>query len=101
MADKDKRDKEFSERFPAPPPSTDLPEAPKIEVKLPPVGGKQAPGSVKPGAYRKVAIAATAASSFVTPILVLALGGVWLDKRLHTGGICAFIGAVLGFIVGV
>ena len=57
--------------------------------------------SVAPGSYRKVAIAATAASSFITPILVLGVGGWWLDQRFHTGGILAFVGAVIGFAAGI
>ena len=102
MAERVEREEEVPERFPAPPPPTAIPEAPKIDVKLPPVAGKQASGAVAPGAYRKVAIASTAASSFIAPILVLGVGGWWLDQRLHTSvGICAFIGTVLGFIVGV
>ncbi len=100
MAEKDESEKDIPERFPAPPPPTRIPDAPKIEVKLPPVAGKQAPGTVTPGSYQKVAIAATAASSFIAPIIVLGLGGWWLDQRFHIN-ICAFIGTVLGFIVGI
>jgi hypothetical protein len=101
MADKDERNDDFSKRFPAPPPSSDVPEAPKIEVKLPPREGRPQPGTVAPGGYQKLAVAATAASSFVGPILVLGVGGWWLDQRLHTNGTCAFIGTVVGFIAGI
>ena len=102
MAENDEREKDIPERFPAPPPPTTIPAAPKFEVKLPPVAGKNAPGTVAPGAYQKVAIAATAASAFIAPILALGVGGWWLDQRLHSSiGICAFIGTVLGFIVGI
>jgi len=79
----------------------DLPETPKIDVKLPALPHVQQRGSVAPGAYRKVAIAATAASSFISPILVLGVGGWWLDQRLHSGGLCAFAGTVIGFIAGI
>jgi hypothetical protein len=102
MAEKSEREEEIPERFPAPPPPAAMPEAPKIEVKLPPLPGKPTPGTVAPGAYTKVAVAATAASSFITPIVVLGVGGWWLDQRLHFGiSICAFIGTVLGFILGI
>ncbi len=102
MEEKDKRDQEIPERFPAPPPPTELPQAPRIDVKLPAPPGGPGAGRPAPGSYRKVAIAATAASSFIAPILVLGVGGWWLDQRLHTSvGICAFIGTVLGFIVGI
>ena len=78
-----------------------LPDAPKIDVKLPELPGAQQQGKVAPGAYRKVAIAATSASSFISPILVLGVGGWWLDQKLHSGGICAFVGTVIGFIAGI
>jgi hypothetical protein len=102
MADDGKRDKDLSKRFPAPPPSSELPEAPRIDVKLPPRQGTPQPGRVTPGAYQKLAVAATAATSFIAPIVVLGVGGWWLDQRLHSPiGICAFIGTVVGFIVGI
>jgi hypothetical protein len=102
MEDKERRDDDLAKRFPTPPPSSELPEAPRIEVKLPPRPGSQGAPGPKPGSYRKAAIAATAASTFVTPVLVLAVAGWLLDQRLHTKiGICAFVGTVLGFIVGV
>ena len=34
-------------------------------------------------------------------VLVLGVGGWWLDQRLHSGGICAFVGTVVGFIAGI
>ena len=81
--------------------AAELPEAPKIDVELPALPEIQRPGSPAPGAYRKVAIAATAASTFVSPILVMGVGGWWLDQRLHSGGIWAFAGTVIGFIAGI
>jgi F0F1-type ATP synthase assembly protein I len=102
MADRGGRDREDSERFPAPPSISDVPEAPKIDVKLPRVTGEAQPGSVTPGKYRKVAIATTAASSFVAPILVLGVGGYLLDQRMHnTMALFAFLGTVVGFGVGI
>jgi hypothetical protein len=95
MAEKNKGEQDRLNR------GLDLPEAPKINVKLPVLPDVPRPGSPAPGAYRKVAIAATAASSFISPILVLGVGGWWLDQRLHSGGICAFIGTVIGFIAGI
>ena len=102
MANGGKREDKISERFPAPPPSTDLPAAPKIDVKLPPRVDAPQAGRVAPGSYQKLAVAATAATSFIAPIVVLGVGGWWLDQRLHSPiGICAFVGVVLGFIVGI
>ena len=102
MADNGNQDDDLAGRFPRPPSEPEIPEAPKIDVKLPPREGRPTPGAVKPGAYRKVAIAATAASTFITPIIVLSLGGWWLDQRMHSStGIFAFLGALVGFVVGI
>ena len=101
MAKKDERD-DLAERFPAPPPSAELPDTPKFDVKLPPPLGQRSPGSVVPGSHYKLAVAATAASSFVAPIIVLGVAGWWLDQRIHNGvSVFAFVGTVLGFIVGI
>ena len=59
------------------------------------------PGSASPGKYQKLAVAATAATSFVAPVIVLGVAGWWLDQRLHTIGMCAFVGTVIGFVVGI
>ncbi len=102
MAENEDRGEGDADRFAAPIRSTDVPEPPKVAVQLPPRAGKPQPGTVAPGSYQKVAIAATAASSFIAPILVMGVGGWWLDQRLHTSiGICAFVGTVVGFIVGI
>jgi hypothetical protein len=102
MAEKDEREDDLAKRFPASPAPPEIPDAPKIEVKLPPRAGAPQPGTVAPGGYHKLAVAATAASTFVTPIIVLGVGGWWLDQRLHmTTALFAFIGTVLGFIAGV
>jgi F0F1-type ATP synthase assembly protein I len=100
MAEKRDDDKEIRDRFPASPAGPEIPEAPRIDVKLPPRADSPQPGRARPGAYRKLAIGATAASSFVAPIIVLAVGGMWLDHRLHTS-IWAFVGALVGFVAGI
>lgn len=98
MEHKDEADDALS-GIPEPP---GVPEPPRIAVKLPPHGGAARPGSVRPGGYQKLAIASTAASSFVTPVIVLGLGGYYLDQRLHhQTSWFAFAGTMLGFVVGV
>ncbi len=87
------------QRFPDLPPGQELPEPPKLSHLIPrPV--KPPSGSIEPGSYNKMAIAATAASSFIMPILVLSVAGWWLDEKLHTKPWLAFGGVVLGFIAG-
>ena len=98
----DERDKDLRQRFPAPPRGGDVPAPPKVEVKLPPPAGKPQPGTVTPGKYQKLAVAATAATSFAAPIVILSVGGWWLDQRLHNStAIFAFLGTVVGFAVGI
>lgn len=35
------------------------------------------------------------------PIVVLLLGGLWLDSKLHTFPICTIFGSLVGFIGGI
>jgi hypothetical protein len=104
MADEEKPDEAFDRpsRFPAAPAPANIPVAPKVEVKLPPHPDTPQKGSVVPGGHQKLAVAATAASSFVTPIIVLGAGGWYLDQKLHHQiALLAFAGTLLGFIVGI
>lgn len=88
-------------RFPTLPNATRLPDAPRYEAKLPDLNTPKQ-GSVAPGAYGKLAIAATAATTFITPIIVLSLGGWYLDQKLkHTTAWFAMIGLIVGMIAGV
>ena len=90
----------FSKRFPTLPDVPELPNVPKVEAKLPPRPSERK-GSVEPGSYNKMAIAATAASSFIMPIIVLSVGGWWLDQKLkHETAWFAFCGVLVGFVVG-
>ncbi len=89
-------------RFPDVPPGPEVPEPPNIKSKLPPHPAKPEPGSFQPGSYNKMAIAATAASSFIMPIIVLSVLGWWLDQKLHhTTNWMAMIGVLLGLVAGI
>jgi hypothetical protein len=90
-------------RFPEMPPVPDVPETPKLVPKLPPHPEKvRAEKRIEAGSYNKMAIAATAASSFIAPIVLLGAGGWWLDQKLkHEVAWLAFLGVVVGFVVGV
>jgi hypothetical protein len=88
-------------RFPDLPPAPEIPEPPKLSHLIPPHVTRRQPGTVEPGSYNKMALATTAASSFIMPILVLSVGGWWLDKKLHTSPWLAFGGVVIGFIAGI
>lgn len=85
-----------------PMPMSDLPEPPSIQASLPPRPDVPQKGTVAPGGYQKLAVAATAASSFIAPIIVLGLGGWWLDQKLHLQpALLGFVGTLLGFVVGI
>jgi hypothetical protein len=113
MADEEKRDDAENEaqdeeaklfkRFPDVPPLPSVPNAPKLAPKLPPYPDKHPrPGQVAPGSYNKMAIATTAASAFIMPIIVLSVGGWYLDNKLHhKTDWLAFLGVLIGMIVGV
>jgi hypothetical protein len=103
MAEDDREEQDdLQSRFPEVPPAPHVPEPPKMTQPLPPHPAKPRPGAVEPGGYNKLALATTAASSFIMPIIVLSVGGWWLDQKLHhTTFWIAFIGVMLGMIVGV
>lgn len=76
------------------------PAPPKLDPKLPPHPAK--PDTQQAADYSKAAIASTAASAFIMPIIILCLGGYLLDVHLkHTISWLAAIGVVLGLVVGI
>lgn len=97
--DKPQEEDELRKRFPDVPTMPELPPAPKVEVQLPPHPARR-PGG-EPGEYNKLAVGAMAASSLITPIIVLAVGGYFVDQRYNSAPWGAFVGLVVGFIVGV
>ena len=89
-------------RFPATPETPEVPDVPKFAVKLPPHSSKIQPGSIAPDSYGKMGLAFTAATSFIMPVVVLSVGGWWLDQKLHhTTAWLAFAGVLLGLVTGV
>jgi hypothetical protein len=100
MSDEDEKKRE-EERFPAVPRSREAPAPPKLDVKLPPHPSTPRTGAVEPGAYNKMAIATTAATSFIMPVILLSVGGYFLDQKLHTSPWLAFGGVVVGFVTGI
>jgi hypothetical protein len=95
------QEEDLRERFPALPPRRELPEVPDLDVPLPPHPSKPKPGSIEPGSYGKAAIAFTAASSFTMPIIVMSVGGWWIDGKFKTAPWGVFIGVVVGFAAGI
>ena len=106
----EKRDKDeaedqqddLSRRFPRMPMAPDVPEPPKIQANLPPHPDKPQPGAVQPGQYNKLALAFTAANSFIMPVLILSIAGFVCDQKFgHSKGLFSILGVVLGLVVGI
>ncbi|HZT43086.1 MAG TPA: AtpZ/AtpI family protein [Chthonomonadaceae bacterium] len=107
MSDEEReRDEEEEEdaleaRFPPAPRAPEVPEVPHFAPRLPEHPSKPRPGAVEPGSYNKLALATTAASSFIMPIIILSVGGYYLDRALrHETYWIAFIGVLVGLVVG-
>lgn len=93
---------ELSGRFPTMPNLNAIPDAPKLSVQLPPHPDRPKPGSIEPGGYNNLALAATAATSFIMPVLVLSVGGIYLDRALHhKTPWFAMAGVIFGMVVGI
>ena len=98
----DEEQDDLRSRFPNVPPAPQVPEPPRMTQPLPPHPEKPRPGVVEPGSYNKLALATTAATSFIMPIVVLSIGGWWLDQKLHhTTAWLAFAGVLVGLVAGV
>jgi F0F1-type ATP synthase assembly protein I len=76
----------------------ELPQPPKIDVKLPKLSDKAEEQKVEQ--LRKMGVAYNIPASLIAPIIVLSVGGIWLDKRFGGGSIFTAIGLILGVIVG-
>ena len=103
MAEDEGKDQDdLQARFPVVPPAPQVPHPPRMTQPLPPHPEKPRPGAIVPGSYSKMAMATTAASSFIMPIILLSLGGWWLDQKMHHATAwLAFIGVLVGLVVGV
>ncbi|HEV2472740.1 MAG TPA: AtpZ/AtpI family protein [Chthonomonadales bacterium] len=89
-------------RMPEAPPPPDAPEPTRIDPALPPRPGTRRAGQPQPGEYRNMGLAYSAASSFIIPVIALAVGGYLLDRALrHSTDWFAFVGVLVGMLVGV
>jgi hypothetical protein len=103
MPDDPKQEQDdLSRRVPNMPALSEPPKPPKLAPKLPPHPAAPKPGAMGDGTYSKSALASTAATAFLTPIIVLCMGGYWLDNRLkHATYWLAILGLLLGMGLGV
>lgn len=97
-AQRERQDERF--RMPEPPPMPPTP--PRLNVQLPRHPDVPRESGIEPGSYGKAALASTAASSLIMPIIVLGVGGWLLDTKLHHNTFwLAFLGVIIGLVVGV
>jgi hypothetical protein len=73
-----------------PPPPVQTPR-----LKRPP----KPPSDADPDLH-KAGLAYSIPSALAAPVIVLTLGGAWLDGRFHWGGVATLSGAILGFAAG-
>lgn len=86
-----------------PPSRPELPEAPQLNPVLPPRPAITKAAKVAQGeANSKMALASIAATSFITPVILLALVGYALDAKMkHSVYWAAGLGVMIGMAVGV
>lgn len=91
-------EEEGKEELPKVPEVPPLPEVPELKPQLPaqPKPSRQQDQSL----YQKMGLAYTLPIVLITPIVVLTVGGWWLDERLKTSPGFTIGGAVLGVITG-
>jgi Putative F0F1-ATPase subunit Ca2+/Mg2+ transporter len=78
------------------------PAPPELNVALPVHPVVRDKQSVVATSYRKSAMASSAVTGFVMPIITLCLGGYWLDQKWkHTAPYLSMVGVVVGLITGV
>ncbi len=90
-------------RIPDVPSLPNIPQAPELKPVLPPRPSKAMPmQTTQSQSVGKAALASMAATSFIMPIIILALGGYWLDTRLkHSTFWFAGLGVLVGMAVGI
>lgn len=79
----------------------DVPLPPKLTTKPIPTLASTKKHVAEPGSYRNTALASQAATSFISPIIILGVVGWLIDGKFHTGGVAIIVGFILGFIIGV
>jgi F0F1-type ATP synthase assembly protein I len=91
-------EEEDKERLPKVPEVPPLPEVPELKPQLP----AQPKPSREPdqGLYQKMGLAYALPIVLITPIVVLTVGGWWMDEQLKSSPGFTIGGAVLGVIVG-
>lgn len=75
----------------------ELPSVPVLKPTLPPLERKVLK---VPDEARSMGLAYTLPTSLAVPIIVLTLGGYYLDERIHRSPLLTLIGACVGTVIG-
>ena len=75
----------------------ELPKAPELRPNLP---EKPKPPSSERTDLQKAGIAYTLPASLIAPVIVLTIGGYWLDQKFNKYPVFTISGALLGTISG-
>jgi len=84
--------------MPEVPPPPELPEPPDVKFERPTLPSAGVPGSMR--GVRTMSLAFSAGISLITPIVIGALGGNWLDQRFGTSPWLTLILLLIGIIAG-
>ncbi len=78
------------------------PDAPRLDPKLPAHPEKKQAVHEDLSGYSKAAMATSAGSAFLTPILTLCVGGYLLDQKLHhETAWLSMLGVIVGLALGI
>lgn len=87
-----------NEALPEIPPMPTLPDVPELKPNLPKPQKSRLQDSASE--YQRLGVAYTIPIALITPILLLTLGGAWLDSRYQKSPWFLLGGALIGTIVG-
>ena len=91
-------DKPDGEAIPDVPDLPELPRAPELRPVLP--ARPKRPNEEEASDLQRAGIAYTLPASLIAPIIVLTLGGYWLDERFGKSPAFTIGGALLGAVTG-
>jgi F0F1-type ATP synthase assembly protein I len=93
-------DEEKAEAWPELPPVPELPETPVLKPNLPAREKRSTKDMEKDHSARQMGLAYVLPTALAAPVVLLTLGGWWLDDRFRLSPYCTLSGALLGTVSG-